>query len=359
MNRDTRMLLLCIVLVGCTGQATSREAAAAQATATAGSPSTVRPAATELAVTGSLPQALARAGSAARGPLWLAWEVPAIPALRTACCLDRKFQPATCRLEAKNQSWGTLGDSPRGSGVLLVLVRWADGKADRIRHVESQCPVDPSPLSIVRLDGVAPAESARWLARLAAEADGKRDGGEVLAALAYHAGPAAEEALRRLAAEPHRKEVREQALFWIGQARGEEGARFLADVVRRDPDPEIREKAIFALSQSEVPAAVDSIVEAARRDRDPEVRGQALFWLAQTNDETAPKVILAALDEDPSAEVRKKAIFAISQLDDSTPLLIRIVRERRDLEVRRQALFWLGQSDDPRAFDFLAEVLEQ
>ena len=359
MNRDTRMLLLSIALIGCTGPATSSEAAA-QSTAARTAPQSTAASATARQVgAGSLASAIARAGAAAGGPVWLAWDVPATPRMGNACCMDRHFKPATCRLENDRQSWGTNSDSPPGSGRLLVLARWADGKVGRIRHVDTNCPVDASPLSIVDLEGVAPAESVRWLAGLAAEAGSKRDSGEPLAALAQHGDDAADEALRRLASEPNRNELREQALFWMGQARGEEGARFLAGVARRDPDSEIREKAIFSLSQSDAPGAVDTIVEVARHDRDEDVRGHALFWLAQTDSERAPDVLLDALDKDPSEEVRKKAIFAISQLDDGTPLLIRIVRERRDIELRRQALFWLGQSKDPRAFDFLAEVIEQ
>ena len=359
MNRDTRMLLLSIALIGCTGPATSSEAAAQSTTARSAPQSTAARAAAEPVAAGELAASIARAGRAAGGPVWLAWEVPATPAMGNACCLDRQFKPTTCRLENNRQSWGTNSDSPPGSGRLLVLARWADGKVGRIRHVDTQCPVDPAPLSIVDLQGVAPAESVRWLAGLAAEAGSKRDSSEPLAALAHHGDPAADEALERLAAKPYPDELREQALFWMGQTRGEEGARFLAGVARRDPDGEIREKAVFSLSQSEVPAAVDTIVEVARNDRDEEVRGQALFWLAQTSSERAPKVLLAALDEDPSEDVRKKAIFAISQLEDGAPLLIRIVRERRDTELRREALFWLGQSKDPRALDFLTDVLEQ
>ena len=358
MNRDTRMLLVCIALIGCTGPATSSEAIA-QSTARNAPQSTAARAAARQVGAGNLASAIARAGRAATGPVWLAWDVPAIPSMGNACCMDRQFKPATCRLENNRQSWGTNSDSPPSSGRLLVLARWENGKVGRIRHVDTECPVDPSPLSIVDLEGVAPAESVRWLAGLAADAESKRDSGEPLAALAHHGDPAADEALERLASKPNHDELREQALFWIGQARGEEGARFLSDVVRHDPDGEIREKAIFALSQSDVPSAVDTIVEVARNDHDEDVRGQALFWLAQTNAERAPKVLLDALDHDPSEHVRKKAIFAISQLDDGAPLLIRIVRERRNTELRREALFWLGQSKDPRAFDFIASVLEQ
>ena len=38
---------------------------------------------------------------------------------------------------------------------------------------------------------------------------------------------------------------------------------------------------------------------------------------------------------------------------------MRLVRESRDREVRKKALFWLGQSKDPRALDFLSELLAE
>jgi hypothetical protein len=36
-----------------------------------------------------------------------------------------------------------------------------------------------------------------------------------------------------------------------------------------------------------------------------------------------------------------------------------VARAHRDPEVRRAAFFWLGESEDPRALDFLAEVLRR
>ena len=316
----------------------------------------------EVAVAGSLAATVRQVGSRERGPLWLAWEVAATPALGNACCFDEKFRGAGCRLESQRQSWGTRGDGRLGTGRELVLARWAGGEVERVRAVSTSCEIDSGGLPLVYLTDVDVAESVALLDGLVRRGgDRRRDRSEPLAALAYHAGRAADEALHRLAADDRPSDDREQALFWIGQARGEEGARFLAGVARTDPSPDIRKKAVFSLSQNEAPSAIPAIVEVAKTDRDPDVRGEALFWLAQSGAEQAPRVLLARLDEDPSREVRKKAIFAISQLEDGegVPLLLRIARERRDPDVRREALFWLGQSDDPRAIDFFAEVLGQ
>jgi HEAT repeat protein/PBS lyase HEAT-like repeat-containing protein len=316
----------------------------------------------EVTVAGSLAETLKEVGSRESGAVWFAWEVAAMPSLGNACCFDDKFRGCVCRLEGKNQNWGTRGDGDPGTGRERVLVRWAKGQVERARGLSTSCELDTAGLPLVHLTAVAPAESVAVLEGLVRRpAQRRHEASEPLAALAYHAGPAAADALHRLAAADRPSDDREQALFWIGQARGEEGARFLAGVAHNDPSPDIREKAVFSLSQNDGPSAIPAIVDVAKNDRDPDVRGGALFWLAQSGAEQAPRVLLARLDEDPSPEVRKKAIFAITQLDGGQDvlLLMRIARERRDPEIRREALFWLGQSTDPRAIDFFAEVLGQ
>jgi len=336
-------------------------AALGTATGRCATPSTVdRTDVRQEAATGGLAATVGRLGAANRGPIWIAWEVAATPALRAACCFDRSFRGAVCHLEGRDHNWGSNGRE-RGTGRMQVLARWSDGKIGRVRAFDAGCDVDPSPVPLVRLTGVAPAESVALVAGLVGRGGRKHDVDDPLAALAYQADPSAEGALERFAAAGQPEEQREQALFWIGQARGEEGARFLATVVRNDPDGDIRKKAVFSLSQSEAPSAVPTIVTVAKRDTDPDVRADALFWLAQTGDDGAPQVLLEALDHDPSHEVRQKAIFAMSQLEhhQGVPLLVRVVRERRDPELRREALFWLGQSEDPRALDFLEKLLSQ
>ncbi|HEV8242260.1 MAG TPA: HEAT repeat domain-containing protein [Thermoanaerobaculia bacterium] len=315
----------------------------------------------QVSIAGSLADTLKQVGSRERGPLWFAWAVAATPALGNACCLDEKFRGCACRLEAKNQSWGSRDGRP-GSGRELVLARWNGGQVERVRAFSTSCELDSGGLLVVHVTGVEPAQSAALLEELTRRSAPKhRDGSEPLAALAYHAGREADEALHRLAAADRSRDERDQALFWIGQARGEEGARFLSGVAHDDPSPDIRKKAIFSLSQNDGPSAIPAIIDVAKTDHDPDVRSQALFWLAQSGAEQAPKVILARLDDDPSLEVRKQAVFAITQLKEgqSVPLLMRIARERRDPTIRQQAIFWLGQSEDPRALDFFAKILGQ
>jgi HEAT repeat protein len=69
--------------------------------------------------------------------------------------------------------------------------------------------------------------------------------------------------------------------------------------------------------------------------------------------------IKASAENDPETSVKKQAVFALSQLPKSegVPLLIELAKSNRNAVVRKQAIFWLGQSRDPRALDFLEEIL--
>jgi HEAT repeat protein len=83
--------------------------------------------------------------------------------------------------------------------------------------------------------------------------------------------------------------------------------------------------------------------------------------MAQRAADKAAGAILRAAREDPDSEVRKQALFALSELPNGTgiPHLIEVARSHRDRELRRTAFFWLGESEDPRALDFIAEVLRR
>jgi HEAT repeat protein len=52
-------------------------------------------------------------------------------------------------------------------------------------------------------------------------------------------------------------------------------------------------------------------------------------------------------------------VFALSQMHDPEGVtrLIQVARTNKNAAVRKQAIFWLGQSHDPRALDFLEEIL--
>ncbi len=317
-----------------------------------------------LAPSAGLSAAIQQARSRGGEPLWVGYAVPMIAGQRRFCCLDKDFASATCRLEVKNQGWGSNGrDQRRADQRMNVLLRFAAGKVDEIRSFSEDCPLDAGGRRFVWLGSVKPEESVAWLADVARAHQGGHDdpGAEAIASLAMHRNANADTALEELASARSPRKTREDALFWLGQMRGERGARFLAGVIQDDPDDEVREKAIFSLSQSEAPWAAETIARTGREDRSHKIRGEALFWLAQMDAPEAPDTILEAIEKDPEPSVRKHAVFALSQLDDGkgVPYLIRLGKEASQREIRKEAYFWLAQSDDPAALKYLDNVLNE
>jgi HEAT repeat protein len=54
-------------------------------------------------------------------------------------------------------------------------------------------------------------------------------------------------------------------------------------------------------------------------------------------------------------------VFALSEMPHSegVPLLIELARKHANPVVRKEAMFWLGESRDPRALEFIEQVLKR
>ncbi len=238
----------------------------------------------------------------AKGPetVWLAWTVPA-RGEQTICGFGHGREGRGgwgMTLEDDDASWGSRDDAPPIAVArveLYAAVR--GGSVQRLRFASEGCPVQAGTQRVLWLDGVVPAASVAFFARLA-ETSRDTERGESLS---------------------------EGALAGLG---------FHAD-----------------------PAAPLALVHLGRESADDEVRAQAQFWLAQTGDPHAARWIREAIARDPSSEVREQSVFALSQVEDATPQLLALLRESTDRDVKRQAIFWLGQSDDPQAIAEIERLL--
>ena len=168
--------------------------------------------------------------------------------------------------------------------------------------------------------------------------------------------------LEQIASSSKSEHMREQAAFWLGVQRGHEGFVALKSLESKSmDDARFREKLTFDFSQNPDPGAEDELLHMAKFDSDSKVRGQALFWVAQKAGKRATGALTDAIQNDPETDVKKKAVFALSQLpkDESIPQLIRVADTNSNLTVRKEAFFWLGQSQDPRALNYLEQVLKR
>ena len=344
--------------------------------AAAENPSIVNGSVQKHAVTTNLSAEVSSLVKAQASAAWIGYAVPAENPDFESCCSYGDSDARSCgqcRLEEGNYSSDTVtgkGTVNLESQDLVVMFRAEGGAIGKVRTFSQTCELDAGGRTVYWLTGVNPRESVDLLRGLVAgharelesagDEDHMSDG--AVAAIAEHAGPEADAAMKAFAAPDQPEKLRERAAFWMGSARGKAGfdtLRQLARDDRDDRDDRFREKLMFDLSVSRQPEAVDALIDSAHHDESARVRGQAIFWLAQKAGKKAVGAITEAIERDPETEVKKKAVFALSQLpkDEGVPLLIETVRSNSNPVVRKDAMFWLGQSNDPRALEFFERVL--
>ena len=324
-------------------------------------------------VSGSLNADVGTLVRQASEPVWIGYSVPRIAGDSTMCCFQGGWDGdgGCCRgCHLEDGKGGVEGSTPaqpvqlEPPCELLVLLRAAGSKLDKVRSFSSDCPLDAGGRRVVWLSGVDAGQSADYLAELVRGSDGsegqeRRIADGALGALAHHAGAHADGVLAGFLAPGGPRHLRKQTAFWLCTARGASGFEAVRKAVRNDNDAEFRKEAMFALSVSRENAAIDELIYFARNDSSGEVRKQALFWIAQKAGRKASAMLTEAIERDPDTQVKKHAVFALSQLpkDEGVPLLIQVARNNTNAAVRKQAVFWLGQSNDPRALQFFEEVL--
>jgi hypothetical protein len=309
------------------------------------------------------------------GPLWIGYKIPAAAKERSMCCFDWQSDHRGgaecclgCHLESgkENTFSGTSTDcsAPEPLPYAFIFLRAEARQIQKVRVFSPDCPLDFAGLLIYWLENVKPEQSVELLTALALAPEDESESHreplhQAVMAIAMHDTPAADQALEKLIQPGRPARLRENVAFWLGVERGHKGVEILRKYVKNDPDDHFRGKATFAFSQSKEPEALPELIGMARNDPSPHVRGQAIFWLAQIGGRKEADQITAAIENDPETEVKKKAVFALSQMHDGSgvPLLISLARTNKNPVVRKQAIFWLGQSKDPRALDFLEEIL--
>jgi hypothetical protein len=309
-------------------------------------------------------------------PLWLGYEVPALPRTDFSSCSDSgdapQFEDGCCgeyQLESPRPGFiardgSSTGDQKPSPANMYVLLRLDHGAIMKVRPANAGCRLNAGGIPFTWLTGVQPDDSVAFLAKLAARPDdsqGTRVSEGALVTLAMHASPTATTALASLADASNPPRLRERSAFWLGAQRGHEGFLVLQQLVTKEQDPKFREKLAFDLSIGSDPAAIDELLKMAHSDASPQVRGQAIFWLAQKAGKKASASINAAIENDPDMQVKKKAVFALSQLpqEEGVPQLMHVADSNSNPAIRKEAIFWLGQSKDPRALEYLEAILKR
>ncbi len=153
------------------------------------------------------------------------------------------------------------------------------------------------------------------------------------------------------------QELRENAIFWLGQSPG--GGEYLIELYSTADTDALKEKIIFGVSQSGTGADGDWLLERALDESESiAIRKNALFWSGQIGMDVSRLAGLYLSVGD--REMKEQVIFALSQSPDegeAADQLVEIARSEEDADLKRNAIFWLGQIDDPRAAEFLLELI--
>lgn len=261
-------------------------------------------------LSGTLESAMRAFIAAHSSPAWVGYAVPIVPGDRQVCGWDNGAYRGSHQL------------SLEGPTTLFVLYRVDRNAISKVRAATPDCDIDAGSLQVTWWTGVNAAASVRYLETLVTE----RLADSAMSAIALHKDAEADRALDARLAPDQPDKIREKAIMWLTVSRQ-----------RYEP-----------------------VLKAAHDDKSAHVRGQALFWLAQgAQKKIAADAIAAAIENDPETDVKKKAVFALTQMPngEGVPKLIEVAKTNRNAAVRKQALFWLGQSKDPRALQFIEELL--
>jgi hypothetical protein len=249
-------------------------------------------------VTGTLEATIRGVVGGRAEPLWIGYAVPVVPGDRQMCCWNGDGSGNACcngcRLEPGASNAVSLSAPTAPGPVLLeageslfVLARYEQSAVTRIRMFSESCPLDAGDRAVVWLTGVAPADSAAWLATFLTEGTAKRVADSALSALAMHREPSALDRLIGVARQGATTHIRGQALFWLAQRAGDKAVGAISEVIARDPETEVKRRAVFALSQLPANEGVPMMIQVARTHANPAVRKQAMFWLGQSKDPRA------------------------------------------------------------------------
>ena len=315
----------------------------------------------EVAVAGGLQSTVNSIMQKQEGPAWIGYRIPTMPK-------ERGTWNCTSVESDGNRSFADCAsncDPPEPLRHAFVFLRLEQKQIGKVRAYTADCGLDFANLPFYWLENVNPSESVTLLANLslatAPEAAGKKSDlpDHAIMAIALHDDPSADLTLEKLIQPGQPEHTRERVAFWLGVERGKKGFEILRKYVKNDPNEQFRSKAVFALSQSKEPEALREVISIARSDASAHVRGQAIFWLGQIGGRKEAEQITAAIENDPETEVKKRAVFALAQMHngEGIPLLINIAKTNKNPVVRKEAIRWLGMTNDPRALDYLEEIL--
>jgi HEAT repeat protein len=271
----------------------------------------------------------------------------AIPILQ-----DVLKQRDPCRVEMRKKAVFILSQKrgPEVAPTLLDVARndpSTEVKSDAIQWLSQT----RSPVAIPALDSVLFQSSDNDLRKKA------------IFALSQLSGDDKARAAIQRAAQDERlpEDIREEAVFWLGQGRTVDLA-FFKTLFTNTKNTDLRKKITFSVAQHRSPETTAWLLEVAKnKSFDMDVRKDAIFWMSNgagaVDIDALQGIYNTSRDEE---EIQKQVIFVYSQRREPAVVdkLIEIAKSDPNVENRKSAIFWLGQKNDPRAKQFLRDLIK-
>jgi HEAT repeat protein len=179
-------------------------------------------------------------------------------------------------------------------------------------------------------------------------------------ALANMRDSAARTTLREIAsASGGDREVREEAIQWLGMRGTAEDAAWLREIYPRLESRDLKDKVLYAVSRQ--PGTERWLLDRALDANESlELRKQALFWAGQRK-EIPLDQLFAMYDRVTDREMKEQLIYVYSRRPEPAAVdrMISIARTEKDRSLRSTAVQWLARSKDPRAVEFLINLIEK
>ncbi len=253
----------------------------------------------------------------------------------------------------------------RRTAVYLIASRKAPDAADVLMNVAKTDPdKEVREQAVFWLSNVPTEEAAGMLVDLA-KGNGDLDlRKRAVYALSRSKSAKAAGTLREIAADANApEELRGDALQWYMSGPGksmEDPMPFLKDVYGKADEPRFRQRVMYLIAQRKSEASREFMMSIAQNSKESMETRRNVVGLFSVMGVSSSEI--GALYERTSETELKQMLLSQlgsqSRNEDIEPLL-KIARAEKNLNLRRQAISQLSRSKDPRALQFLQEIIER
>src|SRR5262245_2659639 len=206
--------------------------------------------------------------------VWVGWRAPMVDGDPNVCSTwsDSRYFSRGESLEPRpmgaDQPAFPAPSGPvrlEGNTNVVILARMIGGTLERLRVIGDDCPIDAGGKTVYMLNGITPAESARYLetlTRLEAlnVSANRRLAESAVTAIGLQRDQAATAALDRLSAAGVDRSLRRQAVSALARTRGAHGYEVVTALIKTERDRDTRQGFVSALAESNQPQVPDALL---------------------------------------------------------------------------------------------------